>query len=114
MEDLFREILEPCPTSPTAASSLSLPLESPTTSSPQFQMLSAPTPAQMMIATRSSVVDWESEAEMQRLLDMLPVVQPSSFDDGITHGHTTLEFDLESEWDLERSSTTMGTGVSVF
>jgi hypothetical protein len=113
MEDLFREILEPCPTSPTAASSLPLPLESPTTST-QFQTLSAPTPAQMMMVTRSSVVDWESEAEMQRLLDMLPIVQPTSFDDGITHGHSALEFDLESEWDLERSSITMGTGVGVF
>jgi len=68
----------------------------------------------MMTVTRNSVVDWESEAEMQRLLDMLPVVQPTSFDDGIIHGHPALEFDLESEWDLERSSTTMGTGIGVF
>jgi hypothetical protein len=68
----------------------------------------------MMMVTRSNVVDWESEAEMQRLLDMLPDVQPSSFDDGIIHGHAALEFDLESEWDLERPSITMGTGVGVF
>jgi len=62
-----------------------------------------------------SAVDWESEAEIQRLLDMLPIVQPSSYDDGImTHGHAPFEFDLESEWDLERSSTAIGMSVGVF
>jgi len=57
-------------------------------------------------------VDWESEAEMQRLLAMLPDIQPSSFDDGHGHGHVDfdLDLDLESEWDLERS----GMSVSVF
>jgi hypothetical protein len=70
----------------------------------------------MMMVTEHSTVDWESEAEMQRLLDMLPNIQSSSsFDDGTTtHGHVPLEFDLESEWDMERSLTTMGMGVGVF
>jgi hypothetical protein len=69
-----------------------------------------------MMMTENSTVDWESEVEMQRLLAMLPDVQSSSFDDGTTHGHVALEFDLESEWDLEGSSTPMmlGTGVGVF
>jgi hypothetical protein len=76
----------------------------------------------MATGSSSSAVDWESEVEMQRLLAMLPDIQPpSSYDDGTTthgHGHVVapLEFDLESEWDLERSSTSMmmGTGVGVF
>jgi len=70
----------------------------------------------MMVMTEHNRVDWESEAEMQRLLDMLPDIQPPSFDDGTTttHGHVPLEFDLESEWDMERSLTTMGMGVGVF
>jgi hypothetical protein len=69
----------------------------------------------MMMATESSVVDWESEAEMRRLLDMLPNVQPSSYDDGtIMHGHIPVEFDLESEWDLEGCTIPVSTGVGVF
>jgi len=69
----------------------------------------------MMMATECSVVDWESEAEMQRLLDMLPNVQPSSYDDGtIMHEHLPVEFDLESEWDLEGCTIPVGTGVGVF
>jgi hypothetical protein len=117
MEDLFREILAPsAPSSPIASSSLSLPLEA-HTSPALFQVPSAPTTAaQMMMTTNeASRVNWESEAEMQRLLAMLPDIQ-SSFDDGTTtHGHVALEFDLESEWDFERPSTTMmGMGVDVF
>lgn len=67
----------------------------------------------MMMAMTESTVDWESEAEMQRLLDMLPDVQ-SSFMDGHDNTHVVLDFNLESEWDLERSTATMGAGISVF
>jgi hypothetical protein len=67
----------------------------------------------MMITTKAeSTVDWESEAEMQRLLDMLPDVQSSFLDGHDTH--VALDFDLESEWDLERSTATMGTSIGVF
>jgi hypothetical protein len=65
-----------------------------------------------MMTTTESRVDWESEAEMQRLLDMLPDVQSSFLDGHDTH--VMLDFDLESEWDLERSTATMGTSIGVF
>jgi len=68
----------------------------------------------MMEATETSRVDWEAEAEMQRLLAMLPDIQSSSFDDGTTHELPALQFDLESEWDMERPSMTVGMGVGVF
>jgi len=60
-------------------------------------------------------VDWESEAEMQRLLDMLPNVQSSSM--GMDGGNALgFDLDLESEWDMERShsSSLMGTSIGVF
>jgi hypothetical protein len=113
MEDLFREILAPSPTSPTA----SLPLDTLTSSPTQFQITSAPAPsaapAQMMMTTTTEgTVDWESEAEMQRLLDMLPDVQSSFLDGHDTH--VALDFNLKSEWDLERSTAIMGPGIGVF
>jgi len=64
-----------------------------------------------MMTTTETRVDWESEVEMQRLLDMLPDVQPSL--DG-NRTHVMLDFDFESEWDLERSTATMGTSIGVF
>lgn len=63
-----------------------------------------------MMMPESTTVDWESEVEMQRLLDMLPDVHTSM--DGTTQ-QPALEFDLESEWDLERTST-MGAVIGVF
>jgi len=67
----------------------------------------------MMVLERN-VVDWDGDAEMQRLLSMLPDVQ-SSLMDGTTIGHTQppLEFDLESEWDTEPTST-LGVEIGVF
>jgi len=64
-----------------------------------------------MMTTTEPRVDWESEVEMQRLLDMLPDVQPS-LDGNSTH--VMLDFDFESEWDLERSTATMGMSIGVF
>jgi hypothetical protein len=109
MEDLFREILT-SPISPTASLPPALDTPSPST---QFQIASAPPPAQMMVLEQS-VVDWEGDAEMRRLLSMLPDVQ-SSLMDGTTTVHTqpALEFDLELEWDMERSAT-LGAEIGVF
>lgn len=58
-------------------------------------------------------MDWESEAEMQRLLSMLPDVQSSLMDGTMAHTQPALEFDLESEWDMERAST-LGAEIGVF
>jgi len=68
----------------------------------------------MVTKTEFSRVDWESEVETQRLLAILFDIQSSNFDDGTTQGYVAPAFDLESEWDLAGSSTTMGTGIDVF
>lgn len=96
MEDLFREIL--APPSPTPA--------------PAALPLASERPEMMMTAADDAVVDWESEVEMQRLLDMLPNIQSTGSgsclmdEQGPALGQ---EFDLESEWDLGA-----GVGVGVF
>jgi hypothetical protein len=68
----------------------------------------------MMMTPAEARVDWESEVEMQRLLDMLPDVQTASLDGNDNSAHVLLGFDLESEWDLERSTAIMGTSIGVF
>ncbi|KAF7985049.1 hypothetical protein HWV62_8891 [Athelia sp. TMB] len=105
MEDLFREILAP-PSPAQATTSLPLPLDS------RAEMMMMSTESKTA-ATGSSVVDWESEVEMQRLLDMLPDIQSSSgslstMDDSLS-ASSGLEFDLESEWSMGA-----GAGISVF
>lgn len=67
-----------------------------------------------MMALERNVVDWDGDVEMQRLLSMLPDVQ-SSLMDGTTMGNTQppLEFDLESEWGTEPTST-LGAEIGVF
>jgi hypothetical protein len=73
MEDLFREIIIPFPSS----SSESLPVSA---FSPAAQIITeaasscASLPALSM--TKSEGMDWEKEVEMQRLLDTLRGVQP--------------------------------------
>jgi len=70
MEDLFREILAPSPTVPSA----SLPvLPSGEDISPSQVTSPVSSPPLINIAA-ADPVDWEGEAEMQRLLDMLPIV----------------------------------------
>lgn len=106
MEDLFREILAP-PSPAQAHSALPLPLDT----GAEMMMMSTESKT---AAAASSGVDWESEAEMQRLLDMLPDIQSASgslstMDDGLRASHSGLDFDLESEWDMGASA-----GISVF
>jgi len=105
MEDLFREILAP-PTPSQAPAALPPSLD---TGAAMMMMSTESKTA----ATASSVVDWESEAEMQRLLDMLPEIQSSSgslstMDDSLS-ASSGLDFDLESEWSMGASA-----GISVF
>ena len=64
MDDLFREILAPSP----LLSSAPLPLG-------VAGKVSAPAHA-AVTPLAAPMIDWEGEAEMQRLLDMLPDVRP--------------------------------------
>ncbi|TCD68270.1 hypothetical protein EIP91_011236 [Steccherinum ochraceum] len=82
MEDLFREILA-SPSIPSA----SLPAGAPTgeiTSSPQVTSTMAAPP--LITIAAAEPVDWEGEMEMQRLLDLLPVVQPEVYDESGVDG----------------------------
>ena len=120
MEDLFREILAPSPVSPQ----VTLPV-GPTPSRSRSQSVSeiklAPPPA-AAVTTNPVLpeIDWESEVEMQRLLAMLPVVQPDAtpLDAGMDASPDDFPsaLDLElSGWDLA-STTPLGSlsSVSVF
>lgn len=98
MEKLLREILAPSPTLPSAT----LPATSTNEAATQLPTSSTGSPT---ITKLSETVDWEGEAEMQRLLDMLPDVQ--------TESNGIVEIDLEvndfpSTLDLELGDWDMG------
>ena len=79
MEDLLREILAPSPTVQAAT----LPagtVPSPSTTRRELQASLAPKAATPPLSAEGG--DWHGEAEMQRLLDMLPSVQPDECADG--------------------------------
>jgi len=88
MEDLFREILAHSPSLP----STSLPLdESPNTS----QMAPFASPEMMLPETFG--VDWVSEEDMQRILDMLPGVHSDvDIGDEIVNFPSALDLGLEN------------------
>lgn len=65
MEDLFREILAPSP----LLSATPLPIGAPSEVVP-----ARPTSTAGLTQVPEPMIDWEGEAEMQRLLDMLPDV----------------------------------------
>ena len=65
MENLFREILAPSPTIPATPLPTALTAETSSAAAPVVPS-----------ALPDASLDWEGEAEMQRLLDMLPDVQP--------------------------------------
>ena len=122
MDDLLREILAPSPVSPQAP----LPAGS-TSSRSRSQSVSeiklAPPPAAPMTQPPSlPEIDWESEVEMQRLLAMLPVVQPDATPMDASAGASQSDFpsalDLElCGWDLAAAhSAAVGStsSVSVF
>ena len=119
MDDLFREILAPSPVSAQAP----LPADAPSRSRSQSvsEIKLAPPPAASMTQPPSlPEIDWESEVEMQRLLAMLPVVQPDATPLDASVGMSPDDFpsalDLElSGWDLA-STAPLGSlsSVSVF
>jgi hypothetical protein len=116
MDDLFREIL--APDSPSMSSSASLPLDS--------ALFEIPV-ATSSLASSATVEDvrlhWESEVEMQRLLDMLPNVQSlggnalNNDNNEMINVHgvdfpSALDLELGSGagWDMESGSA----GIGVF
>ncbi|THH28389.1 hypothetical protein EUX98_g5807 [Antrodiella citrinella] len=103
MEDLFREILAPSPIIPSA----SLPvLPSPEIIPPSQVTTPLAAPPLISIAA-AEPMDWEGEAEMQRLLDMLPVVQPDQenfdgdADSDVVDFPSALELEL-CGWDINQ------------
>jgi len=96
MEDLLHEILAPSPTLPSA----SLPDGSSSEVTSQLQPSSSG--AEVIKALTETSLDWEGEAEMQRLLDMLPDVQPevsTGLDVDTVEFPSALDLEL-SGWDM--------------
>ncbi|OBZ70851.1 X-box-binding protein 1 [Grifola frondosa] len=116
MEVLLREILAPSPTLPQATlpadSSSAITLPAPRSRS---QSQSQPTSGAPAPLTALPLMDWQGEAEMQRLLDMLPGVQTdadTSADTDLDIGDfaSTLELELYG-WDMGAPSNLSSVGV---
>lgn len=95
MEDLLREILAPSP--PMASSSL--PVDSLAASS-LFQF-----PETSTLSPLVDTTDWDSEAGMQRLLDMLPNAQSANVCNSDSPYSldfpSALDLDLNAGWDVD-------------
>lgn len=101
MEDLFREILAPSPVSAPAAlpsdpnlysasssapdqtqthvpssTTVALPIDDAPTSGARATSINTTTVTGGNEGATVETIDWEAESEMQRLLDLLPLVQP--------------------------------------
>lgn len=112
MEDLFREILAPSP----ILTSLALPVGAPHESSPTLQ--TTPSGAPGAINLSEPLLDWEGDAEMQRLLDVLAHVQPdvNALDAaGTAEFPSALDLGLDG-WDMNHSmsNSTLPTAVGAF
>ena len=99
MENLFREILAPSPTIPATPLPTALTAETSSAAAPVVPS-----------ALPDASLDWEGEAEMQRLLDMLPDVQPEINIDSVDFP-SALELDLGS-WNM--GSTTAPISIGAF
>ncbi|TFY65732.1 hypothetical protein EVG20_g5351 [Dentipellis fragilis] len=99
MEDLFREILAPSPT----VSAAQVPVPAAAAAPPHSAAVS------MSVSARETATDFgrdcEAEAEMQRLLDMLPTAG-----DGASMGLLT-GLDISSGLDLDLGAWELGTGA---
>jgi hypothetical protein len=102
MEDFIREIFVASPALPSA------PL--PSDSSPVL-------PNGEGLAGSTLNVDWDSEAEMRRLLNMLPNVQSTDGGDYSAKEEpvdfSALDFDMSGEWGLD-NLTPSSLGIGVF
>ena len=118
MEDLFREILAPSPV--TAQTPLPVdPSPSRSRSQSVSEIKLAPAPAAPVAQPSLPEIDWVGEVEMQRLLDLLPAVQPdaSPLDTGALAAQTDFPSALDLElcgWDLVgANSAPVGSASSV-
>lgn len=127
MDKLLREILAPSPILPAAtlpsghtdavgAWSRPRSLSESEGADPIHQaMLPATTGATPAVTTSIPAGDWPGQAEMQRLLDMVPVVQPDAgaavdADADMTDFTSALGLEL-NEWDF---TTSTGQEIGVF
>lgn len=106
MDDLFREILAPSPLLSSAPLPLGVAGKVSTPAHAAVTPLAAP------------MIDWEGEAEMQRLLDMLPDVRPDMKTDALVDAPdfpSALDLGL-SGWDMNMALTspTVPTAVAAF
>jgi len=112
MDAWIREILTGSPI--LSASALPTPIDLETVPS----IAAAPTPSAAPLIEQMDVVhDWQAEEEMQRLLDLLPVVQPDEsigVDDRSVDVRTALGLELCGEWNFARETPLMSSGVGVF
>ena len=101
MENLFREILAPSPTIPAAPLPPALAAET---------TVATPAAAPVVPSALSDAsLDWEGEAEMQRLLDMLPDVQTEINIDSVDFP-SALELDLGS-WNMGSTASALPIGA---
>lgn len=110
MEDLFREILAPSP----ILTSTPMPIIA-----LEDAAQPAPAPAGAQVASVSPappMIDWEGEAEMQRLLEMLPDVATDMSGDMPSDAidfPSALDLGLHG-WDLSLTSPIAPSAVAVF
>ena len=116
MDDLLREILAPSPVSPQAPLPAGpTPARSRSQSVSEIQLAPAPT-APVTTTSALPEIDWESEAEMQRLLAMLPVVQTDAtpLDLGAVPDDFPSALELElNGWDLMSAAAAQAGQLSV-
>ncbi|KAI0779478.1 hypothetical protein C8Q74DRAFT_1163676, partial [Fomes fomentarius] len=97
MDDLLREILAPSPVSPQVPLPAG-PAPARSRSQSVSEIKLTPAPAAPVTPTLPEI-DWESEVEMQRLLAMLPVVQPDATP--LDTGAGAYQDDFPSALDIE-------------
>lgn len=102
MEDLFREILAPSPllsSAPMPLSTIEIPAQHQAETSPA---------APRVISLAEPMIDWEGEAEMQRLLDMLPdVASNADSSELLADAHDFPDLGLSAMWDIALTSPTV-------
>lgn len=110
MEDLFREILAPSPILSSAPMPI-IALED------TAQLAPTPTGAQVAsVSPASPMIDWEGEAEMQRLLEMLPNIATDASGDVPSDAidfPSALDLGLHG-WELSLTSPTAPSTVTAF
>jgi len=111
MEDLFREILAPSPLLSSAPMPIGITIED------AGQPTSTPTGAQITSAAPAEpMIDWEGEAEMQRLLEMLPNVTTDMSGDVPSDAidfPSALDLGLNG-WDLQLTSPAAPSAIASF